>query len=64
MVVFGLLGFDYGNKEIGVQKGYAPEQPIKYSHELHAGTIKLTVYIAIMALTKENKLQFLHQALV
>jgi cytochrome c2 len=41
MVVFGLLGFDYGNKEIGVQKGYAPEQPIKYSHELHAGTYKI-----------------------
>lgn len=41
MLVFGLLGFDYGVKEIGVQKGYAPEQPIKYSHELHAGTYKI-----------------------
>lgn len=41
MVVFGLLGFDYGNKEIGVQKGYAPVQPINYSHELHAGTYKI-----------------------
>ncbi len=40
-VVFGLYGFDYGNKYIGVQKGYAPEQPIKYSHELHAGTYKI-----------------------
>lgn len=41
MVIFGLLGFDYGNKEIGVQKGYAPTQPINYSHELHAGTYKI-----------------------
>ncbi len=41
MLVFGLYGFDYGNKYIGVQKGYAPEQPIKYSHELHAGTYKI-----------------------
>ncbi len=41
MLTFGLYGFDYGNKYIGVQKGYAPEQPIKYSHELHAGTYKI-----------------------
>jgi len=41
MLVFGLYGFDYGNKYIGVQKGYAPEQPIKYSHELHAGKYKI-----------------------
>jgi mono/diheme cytochrome c family protein len=40
-LIFGLLGFDYGNKEIGVQKGYAPTQPINYSHELHAGTYKI-----------------------
>lgn len=40
-LVFGLFGFDYGNKEIGVQKGYAPVQPINYSHELHAGTYKI-----------------------
>jgi mono/diheme cytochrome c family protein len=41
MLVFGLLGFDYGVKEIGVQKDYAPAQPINYSHELHAGTYKI-----------------------
>ncbi|OYU95699.1 MAG: cytochrome C [Bacteroidetes bacterium B1(2017)] len=40
-VVFGLYGFDYGVKQIGVQKGYGPEQPIKYSHELHAGKYKI-----------------------
>ncbi len=40
-VVFGLYGFDYGVKQIGVQKGYAPVQPINYSHELHAGKYKI-----------------------
>ncbi len=40
-LVMGLVGFDYGNKKIGVQKGYAPAQPINYSHELHAGTYKI-----------------------
>jgi hypothetical protein len=40
-LAFGLYGFDYGVREIGVQKGYAPVQPINYSHELHAGTYKI-----------------------
>jgi mono/diheme cytochrome c family protein len=40
-VVLGLYGFDYGNKKVGVQKGYAPVQPINYSHELHAGKYKI-----------------------
>jgi hypothetical protein len=40
-VVAGLVGFDYGNKEVGVQQGYAPTQPINYSHELHAGKYKI-----------------------
>lgn len=40
-LVMGLAGFDYGNKKIGVQKGYAPVQPINYSHELHAGKYKI-----------------------
>lgn len=40
-LVFGLYGFDYGVTEIGVQKGYAPVQPINYSHELHAGKYKI-----------------------
>lgn len=40
-VVGGLVGFDYGNKEVGVQQGYAPVQPINYSHELHAGKYKI-----------------------
>jgi mono/diheme cytochrome c family protein len=41
MLVGGLIGFDYGNKEVGVQQGYAPTQPINYSHELHAGKYKI-----------------------
>ncbi len=40
-VVLGLIGFDYANKEVGVQKGYMPTQPINYSHELHAGKYKI-----------------------
>lgn len=41
VIVLGLIGFDYGNKVVGVQKGYMPTQPIKYSHQLHAGTYKI-----------------------
>jgi cytochrome c2 len=39
--VVGLYGFDYGNRNVGVQQGYAPAQPINYSHELHAGKYKI-----------------------
>ncbi len=41
-VVLGGLaayGFYFGVVEVGVQQGYAPEQPIKYSHKLHAGNL-------------------------
>ena len=41
VIVLGLIGFDYGNKVVGVQTGYKPTQPIKYSHQLHAGTYKI-----------------------
>lgn len=40
-VVLSIYGFDYGNRSVGVQKGYAPTQPIAYSHKLHAGTFKI-----------------------
>lgn len=40
-VVLGIYGFDYGVTEVGVQQGYAPAQPINYSHELHAGKYKI-----------------------
>lgn len=41
-IAFGLLlmtGCEWGN--IGYNKGYAPEQPIPFSHELHAGQYKI-----------------------
>jgi mono/diheme cytochrome c family protein len=41
MVVLAGYGFNYGNTEVGVQKGYAPTQPIAYSHELHAGKYQI-----------------------
>jgi mono/diheme cytochrome c family protein len=38
--IFGILGFvqfyEYGITEVGVQKGYAPDQPINFSHKIHA----------------------------
>ncbi|MGK7390449.1 MAG: cytochrome c3 family protein [Candidatus Cyclobacteriaceae bacterium M2_1C_046] len=30
-----------GLYSVGIQKGYAPEQPIAFSHELHAGTYEI-----------------------
>lgn len=43
--IVGLITFVYlywfGMTEIGVQKGYAPVQPIAYSHKLHAGDLKI-----------------------
>jgi len=43
-VILGALatyGFIFGVTEVAVQQGYAPEQPIKYSHKLHAGELKI-----------------------
>lgn len=40
-LILFIYGFDYGNRVVGVQQGYAPEQPIHYSHELHAGKYKI-----------------------
>ncbi|MES2616480.1 MAG: cytochrome c3 family protein [Bacteroidota bacterium] len=34
-------GFIFGVTEIAVQQGYAPEQPIKFSHKIHAGEYKI-----------------------
>jgi len=40
MSIFGILGFvkfyEYSITEVGVQKGYAPDQPINFSHKIHA----------------------------
>lgn len=45
VVIVGLVGFvwfyKFGITEVGVQKGYAPKQPIAYSHKLHAGDMKI-----------------------
>ncbi len=38
LVTKALIDGAYG---IGVQQGYAPKQPIAYSHKLHAGTYKI-----------------------
>ncbi len=37
----GLYGFWFGVTEVGVQRGYAPTQPIAFSHALHAGELEL-----------------------
>ncbi len=39
----GFLGFKayQGAADLGRSKGYAPTQPIKYSHKLHAGDLKI-----------------------
>jgi len=37
LIVCGAVDSFFGAKQIGVYKGYAPEQPIKFSHEIHAG---------------------------
>ncbi len=43
--IVGIIGFVWFYKwamtEVGVQKGYAPTQPIAYSHKLHAGDLKI-----------------------
>lgn len=41
VVIGGIYGFKYGMEEVGVQQGYAPEQPILFSHKIHAGTHKI-----------------------
>ncbi|MBI1305344.1 MAG: hypothetical protein GC181_01880 [Bacteroidetes bacterium] len=37
VLVLGGWGYNYGMTEVGVQQDYSPDQPIAYSHELHAG---------------------------
>ncbi len=45
VLAIGVPGAYYGYKfaitEVGVQKGYAPTQPIAFSHKLHAGELKV-----------------------
>ncbi|MBR9860365.1 cytochrome c3 family protein [bacterium] len=37
IVVLGAFGYKYGMDEVGVQQGYSPDQPINFSHKIHAG---------------------------
>ncbi len=39
--VWGSVKGWYALSAIGIQQGYEPEQPIKFSHKLHAGTNKI-----------------------
>ncbi len=41
LIVGSTWGYKFGITEVGVQKGYAPKQPIAYSHKLHAGELKI-----------------------
>ncbi len=41
LVVVGSVKGWYGLKEIGVNTNYEPDQPIKFSHKLHAGDNKI-----------------------
>jgi len=42
LFMFGSVKAWYGLMDIGVTQGYKPEQPIKYSHKLHAGDMKIS----------------------
>ncbi len=37
----GYYGYKFAIEEVGVQKGYAPTQPIAFSHKLHAGELEI-----------------------
>lgn len=41
LLALASYGFYFGVTEVAVQQGYAPEQPIKYSHKLHAGDMQI-----------------------
>jgi cytochrome c551/c552 len=41
LFVYGNVKGWYALKGIGVTQGYTPDQPIKYSHKLHAGDMKI-----------------------
>jgi len=41
LVVLGGFGYKFGMEEVGVQQGYAPEQPINFSHKIHAGDYEI-----------------------
>ncbi len=42
MMIWGSVKAWYGMMSIGIQQGYTPDQPIAYSHKLHAGEMKIS----------------------
>ncbi len=42
LFMYGSVKAWYGMMSIGVTQGYNPDQPIKYSHKLHAGDMKIS----------------------
>ena len=41
LVVLAPIGYLFGMNEVGVQQGYAPTQPINFSHKIHAGEYEI-----------------------
>jgi len=41
VVILGGFGYKFGMDEVGVQQGYAPSQPINFSHKIHAGQYEI-----------------------
>ncbi|MFB1004805.1 MAG: cytochrome c3 family protein, partial [Bacteroidia bacterium] len=41
IVILGGFGYKFGMDEVGVQQGYAPSQPINFSHKIHAGQYEI-----------------------
>lgn len=40
-IAYGLMVYTYGTLPSTMNIGYAPEQPVPYSHKLHAGELKM-----------------------
>lgn len=41
MLFLGAFSYKFGMEEVGVQQGYAPTQPINFSHKIHAGQYEM-----------------------
>ncbi len=41
LLFLGAFGYKFGMVEVGVQQGYAPTQPINFSHKIHAGQYEM-----------------------
>lgn len=54
VVIGGIYGFKFGVEEVGVQQGYSPEQPINFSHKIHAGQFKIECQYCHTTVTKSK----------